>query len=138
MRTNEEIRQVLEDFGPERWLEALESGAYQHMAGQLGQRPIGDDEPIQACCIGVLCDAAGLASYVNKDRGEMQVLAYQCHPRTGKLDWRDLPSWMTDDDQRDLMRINDTVGVHDYVKQAEVIRTELLPVWQQRVAAAAV
>jgi hypothetical protein len=130
MKTSEEIKQVLEDFGPERWLEALESGAYQHMAGQLGQRPIGDDMPIEACCIGVLCHAAGLASFVNEDRGEMQVKVRHHDTRTAALRFNQLPSWLSNEDQRELMRINDDICTHDYVKQAEIIRTELLPVWQ--------
>lgn len=111
----------MSEFTPEQWVEALESGKYEHLQGRLGLYQ-SDGAPTKACCIGVLMDAAGKAS---SEQGELVVwdgtwpMAFMPHEDM-------FPSWLSGDDADHLATINDRVATKSYKRQINWIRKNLI------------
>jgi hypothetical protein len=51
----------------EKWIAALRSGEYAQGSGQLRDSNTGPGRPVEYCCLGVLCDVAGLEPDADSD-----------------------------------------------------------------------
>lgn len=114
------IRQKLEDFGPERWLEALQSSRYRHIRAQLGY--VVQTNVVHACCLGVLVHAA--EAYLRADDEIM------CDGSALSIPSNVLPSWLDEWQHADLIDINDADSTYDYTRQMAYIAEHILPKWR--------
>lgn len=123
------IKQKLEDFGPERWLEALQSSHYRHIRSQLGYV---QTNSVRACCLGVLVHAAGAYHLGPTPTRTRYVLVDEmvCGETTLSIPDGALPSWLDAYQRDDLVKINDDDKTYDYTEQMAYIAENILPEWR--------
>lgn len=89
------------------WIEALRSGKYEQGSGALSYRNTGSKEQY-FCCLGVLCEVAGLRKTV--ERGEAARVFYQYYFPTGEIKRGTIPAGylgINIEEKGNLVRLND-------------------------------
>lgn len=147
-----EINEKLNEFGPEKWIEALRNPLYRHTRRQLGWvglRGRTDDSDakivVNACCLGVLAHAAGVCD------NDATILSstIEVNGNVHSLDPQAAPAWLTVKVPAclmggryssealgmrplidELVYINDHHTTNGYERQIEMIEKYAVPAWR--------